>query len=292
MKYLITGGGGQLGFDVRRDLLHRDVSESDVAVPSSKELDITDARAVEKYIGNFQPNVIIHCAAYTNVDGAESDQEACRKVNVEGTRNLVRAAEKVDAKIIYISTDYVFDGESAEPYEIDAKTNPKSVYGQTKYEGEEIVREYPKHFIVRIAWIFGINGRNFVKTMLKVANDRDEVAVVDDQIGSPTYTVDLAKFLVDLSKTEKYGIYHATNEGFCSWAEFTEEIYKNAGLDTKVKKVSTEEYIELAGKPQAKRPKFSKLSKDSIEQNGFERLPAWQDAVKHYIAELKKEGEL
>ncbi len=292
MKYLITGGGGQLGFDVRRDLLHRDVSESDVATPSSKELDITDARAVEKYIGNFQPNVIIHCAAYTNVDGAESDQEACRKVNVEGTRNLVRAAEKVDAKIIYISTDYVFDGESAEPYEIDAKTNPKSVYGQTKYEGEEIVREYPKHFIVRIAWIFGINGRNFVKTMLKVANDRDEVAVVDDQIGSPTYTVDLAKFLVDLSKTEKYGIYHATNEGFCSWAEFTEEIYKNAGLDTKVKKVSTEEYIELAGKPQAKRPKFSKLSKDSIEQNGFERLPAWQDAVKRYIAELKKEGEL
>lgn len=292
MKYLITGGGGQLGFDVRRDLLHRDVSESDVAAPSSKELDITDARAVEKYIGNFQPNVIIHCAAYTNVDGAESDQEACRKVNVEGTRNLVRAAEKVDAKIIYISTDYVFDGESAEPYEIDAKTNPKSVYGQTKYEGEEIVREYPKHFIVRIAWIFGINGRNFVKTMLKVANDRDEVAVVDDQIGSPTYTVDLAKFLVDLSKTEKYGIYHATNEGFCSWAEFTEEIYKNAGLDTKVKKVSTEEYIELAGKPQAKRPKFSKLSKDSIEQNGFERLPAWQDAVQRYIAELKKEGEL
>lgn len=275
MKYLITGGGGQLGFDVRRDLLHRDVSESDVAAPSSKELDITDARAVEKYIGIFQPNVIIHCAAYTNVDGAESDQEACRKVNVEGTRNLVRAAEKVDAKIIYISTDYVFDGESAEPYEIDAKTNPKSVYGQTKYEGEEIVREYPKHFIVRIAWIFGINGRNFVKTMLRVANDRDEVAVVDDQIGSPTYTVDLAKFLVDLSKTEKYGIYHATNEGFCSWAEFTEEIYKNAGLDTKVKKVSTEEYIELAGKPQAKRPKFSKLSKDSIEQNGFERLPAW-----------------
>lgn len=292
MKYLITGEGGQLGFDVRRDLLHRDVSESDVAAPSSKELDITDARAVEKYIGIFQPNVIIHCAAYTNVDGAESDQEACRKVNVEGTRNLVRAAEKVDAKIIYISTDYVFDGESAEPYEIDAKTNPKSVYGQTKYEGEEIVREYPKHFIVRIAWIFGINGRNFVKTMLRVANDRDEVAVVDDQIGSPTYTVDLAKFLVDLSKTEKYGIYHATNEGFCSWAEFTEEIYKNAGLDTKVKKVSTEEYIELAGKPQAKRPKFSKLSKDSIEQNGFERLPAWQDAVKRYIAELKKEGEL
>ena len=292
MKYLITGGGGQLGFDVRRDLLHWDVSESDVAAPSSKELDITDARAVEKYIGIFQPNVIIHCAAYTNVDGAESDQEACRKVNVEGTRNLVRAAEKVDAKIIYISTDYVFDGESAEPYEIDAKTNPKSVYGQTKYEGEEIVREYPKHFIVRIAWIFGINGRNFVKTMLRVANDRDEVAVVDDQIGSPTYTVDLAKFLVDLSKTEKYGIYHATNEGFCSWAEFTEEIYKNARLDTKVKKVSTEEYIELAGKPQAKRPKFSKLSKDSIEQNGFERLPAWQDAVKRYIAELKKEGEL
>lgn len=292
MKYLITGAGGQLGFDVKRELLSRGVAEADIATPSSKELDITDTKAVENYVENFHPDVIIHSAAYTNVDGAESNQETCRKVNVDGTKNLVEAADKVSAKIIYISTDYVFDGESSESYEVDAETAPQSVYGQTKLEGEEAVRGYPKHFIVRTAWVFGINGKNFVKTMLKVANGREEVSVVDDQIGSPTYTVDLAKFLVDLSKSDKYGTYHATNEGFCSWAEFTEEIYRDAGLDTKVKKVSTEEYIELAGKPQAKRPHYSKLSKDKIEQSGFSRLPSWQDAVKRYIAELKKEGEL
>lgn len=292
MKYLITGAGGQLGFDVQRELLKRGVAQNDIAAPNSKELDITDTNAVENYVENFQPEVIIHCAAYTNVDGAESNQEVCREVNVEGTRNLVDAAKKVEAKIIYISTDYVFDGENPDPYEVEAKTDPQSVYGKTKLEGEEVVREYPKHFIVRIAWVFGINGKNFVKTMLKVASGREEVSVVDDQIGSPTYTVDLAKFLVDLAKSDKYSTYHATNEGFCSWAEFTEEIYKDAGVSTKVKKVSTEEYAEIAGKPQAKRPHYSKLSKESIEQNGFERLPIWQDAVKRYIAELKKEGEL
>lgn len=292
MKYLITGVGGQLGFDVKRELLRRGVAEDDILAPRSNELDITNAEAVENYVENSHPDVIFHCAAYTNVDGAENDEEVCRKVNVDGTKNLVISAEKIGAKIIYISTDYVFDGENPEPYEIDDEAGPQSVYGQTKREGELAVLDYPKHFIVRIAWVFGINGKNFVKTMLKVANGREEVSVVDDQIGSPTYTVDLAKFLVDLSETERYGIYHATNEGFCSWADFTEEIYRNANLDTKVKKVSTDEYIELAGKPQAKRPKFSKLSKDCIEQNGFERLPSWQDATKRYIAELKKEGDL
>ncbi len=292
MKYLITGAGGQLGFDVKRELEKRGIEEADIAAPRSSELDITNSEAVENYVENFQPDVIFHCAAYTNVDGAESDIENCKKVNVDGTKNLVEAAEKCDAKIIYISTDYVFDGENSEPYKIDDKASPQSVYGETKRDGELVVRDYPKHFIVRVAWVFGLNGKNFVKTMLRVGKDRTEVSVVDDQIGSPTYTVDLAKFLVDLSASEKYGIYHATNEGFCSWAEFTEEIYRDAGLDTRVKKVSTEEYIELAGKPQAKRPRFSKLSKDSIEQNGFERLPNWQDATKRYIAELKKEGEL
>lgn len=292
MKYLITGAGGQLGFDVRGELLKRGVAQDDIAAPSSKELDITDANTVENYVENFQPNVIIHSAAYTNVDGAEENQEICEKVNVEGTKNLLHAAEKAEAKIIYISTDYVFDGENPEPYDVDDGTNPQSVYGQTKLAGEKIVRDYPKHFIVRTAWVFGVNGRNFVKTMLKVANGREEVSVVDDQIGSPTYTVDLAKFLVDLSESDKYGTYHATNEGFCSWAEFTEEIYKDADLDTRVKKVSTEEYAEIAGRPQAKRPHYSKLDKKKIEQNGFERLPSWQDAVKRYITELKKEGEL
>lgn len=292
MKYLITGAGGQLGFDVRRELLKRGVAQEDIAAPSSKELDITDANTVENYVENFQPNVIIHSAAYTNVDGAEENQEICEKVNVEGTKNLLHAAEKAEAKIIYISTDYVFDGKNPEPYDVDDETNPQSVYGQTKLAGEKIVRDYPKHFIVRTAWVFGVNGRNFVKTMLKVANGREEVSVVDDQIGSPTYTVDLAKLLVDLSESDKYGTYHATNEGFCSWAEFTEEIYKDADLDTRVKKVSTEEYAEIAGRPQAKRPHYSKLNKKKIEQNGFERLPSWQDAVKRYITELKKEGEL
>lgn len=292
MKYLITGASGQLGYDVKRDLLGRGVAETDIATPRAAELDITDAQAVENYVENFHPDVIIHCAAYTNVDGAESDAEVCRKVNVDGMRNLVTAAEKVGAKIIYISTDYVFDGESFEPYEVDAEANPQSVYGRTKYEGELAVQEYPKHFIVRTAWVFGINGKNFVKTMLKVASGRSEVSVVDDQFGSPTYTVDLAKFLVDLSESDKYGIYHATNEGFCSWAEFTEEIYKDAGVNTKVKKVSTAEYAKIAGHPQAKRPHYSKLSKDCIEQNGFVRLPSWQNATGRYIEELKKEGEL
>lgn len=292
MKYLITGAGGQLGFDVKRELLRRGVAEADIATPRSKELDITDAEAVENYVENFHPDIIFHCAAYTNVDGAESDEENCRKVNVDGTRNLTAAAKKVDAKILYISTDYVFDGENPEPYETDAAPGPQSVYGQTKYEGELAVQDYAKHFIVRIAWIFGINGHNFVKTMLGVANGREVVSVVDDQFGSPTYTVDLAKFLVDLAESDKYGTYHATNEGFCSWAEFTEEIYRNAGINTQVKHVSTDEYAEIAGHPQAKRPHYSKLSKACIEHNGFTRLPSWQDGVKRYIEELKKEGEL
>lgn len=292
MKYLVTGASGQLGYDVKRELLSRGVAESDIATPRAAEMNIADAQAVENYVENFQPTVIIHCAAYTNVDGAESNAETCRKVNVDGTENLVAATQKVDAKIIYISTDYVFDGENPEPYETTDQTNPQSVYGQTKYEGELAVLKYPKHFIVRTAWVFGINGRNFVKTMLKVASDRADVAVVDDQIGSPTYTVDLAKFLVDLSESDRYGIYHATNEGFCSWAEFTEEIYRAADSDTKVKKVSTDEYATIAGRPQAKRPHYSKLSKACIENNGFRRLPSWQDATKRYVAELKQEGEL
>lgn len=292
MKYLITGAGGQLGYDVKRELLSRGVAEEDIAAPHLTELDITNVEAVGNYVESFRPDVIFHCAAYTNVDGAEENQEACRKVNVDGTKNLVEAARRSNAKIIYISTDYVFDGENPEPYKTDSQADPQSVYGQTKYEGELAVQEYPKHFIVRTAWVFGINGHNFVKTMLKVVKGHTEVSVVDDQIGSPTYTVDLAKFLVDLSVSDKYGTYHATNEGFCSWAEFTEEIYRDANVDTKVNKVSTEQYAEIAGHPQAKRPHYSKLSKDSIEENGFARLPNWQDATRRYIAELKEEQEL
>lgn len=292
MKYLITGVSGQLGHDVKRNLLERGVSENDIASPRTAEMDITDRQAVENYVENFRPDVIIHCAAYTNVDGAESDPEVCQKVNVEGTKHLVEAAKQVNAKLIYISTDYVFNGESSEPYEVESQADPQSVYGVTKYEGELAVQSYPKHFIVRISWIFGINGHNFVKTMLKVSKGREVVSVVDDQIGSPTYTVDLAKFLIDLSKSDKYGTYHATNEGFCSWADFTEEIYRLAGITTKVDHVSTDEYIKIAGRPQAKRPHYSKLSKKVLEENGFTRLPSWQDATRRYIAELEKEGEI
>lgn len=292
MKYLITGVSGQLGYDVKRDLLERGVSENDISSPRTAEMDITDRQAVENYVENFRPDVIIHCAAYTNVDGAESDPEVCQKVNVEGTKHLVEAAKQVNAKLIYISTDYVFNGESSEPYEVESQADPQSVYGATKYEGELAVQSYPKHFIVRISWVFGINGHNFVKTMIKVSKGREVVSVVDDQIGSPTYTVDLAKFLIDLSKSDKYGTYHATNEGFCSWADFTEEIYRLAGITTKVNHVSTDEYIKIAGRPQAKRPHYSKLSKKVIEKNGFTRLPSWQDATRRYIAELEKEGEI
>lgn len=292
MKYLITGVSGQLGYDVKRDLLERGVSENDISSPRTAEMDITDRQAVENYVENFRPDVIIHCAAYTNVDGAESDPEVCQKVNVEGTKHLVEAAKQVNAKLIYISTDYVFNGESSEPYEVESQADPQSVYGATKYEGELAVQSYPKHFIVRISWVFGINGHNFVKTMIKVSKGREVVSVVDDQIGSPTYTVDLAKFLIDLSKSDKYGTYHATNEGFCSWADFTEEIYRLAGITTKVNHVSTDEYIKIAGRPQAKRPHYSKLSKKVLEENGFTRLPSWQDATRRYIAELEKEGEI
>ena len=243
MNYLITGVSGQLGYDVKRNLLERGVSENDIASPRTTEMDITDRQAVENCVKNFRPDVIIHCAAYTNVDGAESDPEVCQKVNVEGTKHLVEAAKQVNAKLIYISTDYVFNGESSEPYEVESQADPQSVYGATKYEGELAVQSYFKHFIVRISWVFGINGHNFVKTMIKVSKGREVVSVVDDQIGSPTYTVDLAKFLIDLSKSDKYGTYHATNEGFCSWADFTEEIYRLAGITTKVNHVSTDEYI-------------------------------------------------
>ena len=292
MKYLITGVSGQLGYDVKRDLLGRGVSENDISSPRTAEMDITDRQAVENYVENFRPDVIIHCAAYTNVDGAESDPEVCQKVNVEGTKHLVEAAKQVNAKLIYISTDYVFNGESSEPYEVESQADPQSVYGATKYEGELAVQSYFKHFIVRISWVFGINGHNFVKTMIKVSKGREVVSVVDDQIGSPTYTVDLAKFLIDLSKSDKYGTYHATNEGFCSWADFTEEIYRLSGITTKVNHVSTDEYIKIAGRPQAKRPHYSKLSKKVLEENGFTRLPSWQDATRRYIAELEKEGEI
>lgn len=298
MKVLVTGTSGQLGFDVMEELARRgyegigaDRSETDAEF-EHVVLDITDADKVMEVVREVRPDVIVHCAAWTNVDGAEdpANLEVVRAVNVDGTRNLALAAKEVDAKFVYISTDYVFDGSGERPWEPDDKNYaPINVYGQSKLDGElEVSGILDKYFIVRIAWVFGRNGKNFIKTMIEVGKKRDAVKVVDDQIGTPTYTVDLARLLVDMIETDKYGYYHATNEGgYISWADFTEEIYKDAGMDVKVERVSTEEYEKIAGKTVAKRPFNSRLNKSKLVENGFEPLPTWQDATERFIASLK-----
>lgn len=292
-RYLITGCKGQLGYDIVRELNSRGIY--DILALDVDDMDITDSRIVNKIITEYKPEYIFHCAAYTAVDKAEENEELAYKINVEGTKNISEAASRVGAKLFYISTDYVFDGTNKEEYQTTDETNPKSIYGQTKRQGELEALKNEKTFVVRTAWVFGINGNNFVKTMLKLSENHDELTVVNDQIGSPTYTVDLAKLLVDMSETDKYGIYHATNDGYCSWADFAEYILKDT--NTKVNKVSTEDYY----KPQyekakeegrelhiAYRPKNSILSKDKLAQNGFDKLPDWKDAIDRYNVELKK----
>ena len=274
MKYLITGVKGQLGYDIVRELEKR--NEHEYLALDAAEMDITDQDRVREVITEYQPDAIFHCAAYTAVDNAEDNVEACEKVNVEGTRNIAEAAREVDSKLIYLSTDYVFDGTKEGMYTPEDPTNPKSVYGKTKYLGELEALKVLKHYIVRISWVFGINGHNFIKTMLKLAETHDEVSVVSDQIGSPTYTVDLARLLVDMAHSDRYGIYHATNEGECSWADFAEYIFK-------VNHITSEEYPQ-----KAYRPRNSRLSKDKLVENGFDRLPTWQDAVDRYSEELNK----
>ena len=286
MRYLVTGITGQLGYDVVRVLKENGIK--DIYAPKSSEFDITDRETVLKKTKEFKPNVIIHCAAYTKVDQAEIDKDLCYKVNVTGTENMVLAAKKIDAKIIYISTDYVFDGEKNGVYEVEDKTNPKSIYGKTKLEGEQLVQTYQKHFIVRISWVFGINGNNFVKTMLKLAENHKELTVVSDQIGSPTYTYDLAKLLFAMSETSKYGTYQATNEGLYSWADFARLILNDTS--TKVTDVTTGEYQKIINKKQAPRPKNSSLSKEKLLANGFSKLPSVEDALERYLIELKKEA--
>ncbi len=281
MKYLITGVKGQLGYDIVRELEKR--NEHEYLALDAAEMDITDQDRVREVITEYQPDAIFHCAAYTAVDKAEDNVEACEKVNVEGTRNIAEAAREVDSKLIYLSTDYVFDGTKEGKYTPEDPTNPKSVYGKTKYLGELEALKVLKHYIVRISWVFGINGHNFIKTMLKLAETHDEVSVVSDQIGSPTYTVDLARLLVDMAHSDRYGIYHATNEGECSWADFAEYIFKANGKDTKVNHITSEEYPQ-----KAYRPRNSKLSKDKLVENGFDLLPTWQDAVDRYSEELNK----
>ena len=284
MKILVTGVGGQLGYDVCRRLTQLGIEHKGVDV---QDFDLTNADAVMDAVRAYAPDAIIHCAAYTNVEKAESMPEVCADVNGMGTLNMVRAALAVQAKLMYISTDYVFNGQGTRPWEPDDHREPLNAYGQSKYEGELAVEELvKKFFIVRIAWVFGVNGKNFIKTMLRVGKERGAVSVVDDQIGSPTYTYDLARLLVDMIQSDKYGRYHATNEGLCSWYDFAVEIFKQAGMDVKVTPVSTAEYT-AAYPGQAKRPMNSRISKEKLSDNGFERLPSWQDAVGRYLKEIQ-----
>lgn len=276
MKVFVTGVKGQLGYDVVKELESRGLEAVGVDI---EEMDITDACSVDKVIKAAAPDAVIHCAAYTAVDAAEDNEELCRKVNADGPRNIASVCKELDIKMIQISTDYVFNGLGETPWEPDDEADPQSVYGQTKYEGELAVKELlDKYFIVRIAWVFGVNGKNFVKTMLNLAKTRDTLTVVNDQFGSPTYTEDVAKLLVDMVQTDKYGTYHATNEGICSWYEFACAIFKEAGIEMKVLPVSSAEYAA-----KAKRPENSRMSKEKLTENGFEKLPTWQDALKRYI---------
>ncbi len=284
MKALVTGVKGQLGFDVVNELKNRGLDAVGVDI---EEMDITDPESVSRVIGEAAPDVVIHCAAWTAVDAAEDPENIAkvRAVNVGGTRNIAQVCKKLDCKMMYISTDYVFNGQGTQPWQPDCRDYaPLNVYGQTKLEGELAVADtLEKYFIVRIAWVFGKNGSNFIKTMLNVGKKHDTVRVVSDQIGTPTYTLDLARLLVDMAESEKYGYYHATNEGgYISWYDFTCEIYKQAGYATRVVPVTTAEY----GLSKAARPFNSRLDKSKLAENGFQPLPAWQDALQRYLKEI------
>ncbi len=293
MKVFVTGVGGQLGFDVINELKNRghQAIGSDIIDKDDDnyiKLDITDKQAVEKVISETKPYAVIHCAAWTAVDAAEDaeNKDKVFAINSNGTRYIAEACKAVDCKMIYISTDYVFNGEGTEPWQPDCKDYaPLCVYGQSKLDGELAVSQtLDKYYIVRIAWVFGKNGKNFIKTMLNVGKKHPEVRVVNDQIGTPTYTFDLARLLVDMAETDKYGYYHATNEGgYISWYDFTCEIYRQAGYTTKVTPVTTAEY----GLSKAKRPFNSRLDKSKLTSNGFEPLPTWQDALSRYLKEIE-----
>lgn len=279
MRVLVTGVKGQLGHDVMNELSKRGYQGIGVDV---EEMDITDRAAVERVMKEVQPDKVVHCAAWTAVDDAEDKEELCRRVNAEGTENIAVMCKELDVPMVYLSTDYVFDGEGTRPWEPDDERHPLNVYGQTKYEGELAVeKNLEKYFIVRIAWVFGVNGKNFIKTMLRLSETHDTLTVVDDQVGSPTYTYDLARLLVDMLETEKYGRYHATNEGLCSWCEFAKEIFRQAGKNVNVIPVSSEEYPA-----KAKRPHNSRMNKGKLKEMGFEPLPSWQDALSRYLKEI------
>ena len=282
MKVFVTGVKGQLGYDVMNELAKRGLEGIGVDV---EEMDITDAEACERVIKAAAPEAVIHCAAYTAVDAAEDNRDLCHRVNGEGTKNIARVCSELDIPMMYISPGYVFNGQGERPWEPDDYREPLNVYGLTKYEGEIAVEQLlKKYFIVRIAWVFGLNGKNFIKTMLRLGKERGAVSVVDDQIGSPTYTYDLARLLVDMIQTDRYGRYHATNEGLCSWYEFACEIFRQAGMDeVKVTPVDSASYPA-----KAKRPFNSRMSKEKLTENGFERLPSWQDALGRYLKVLSE----
>ena len=300
MKILVTGVGGQLGHDVMNELIGRghtgvgsDIAPeysgvadgSAVTTAEYVPMDITDAAQVSEVITKVSPDVVIHCAAWTAVDAAEDDDKKAKvkAINADGTQNIANVCKKLDCKMIYISTDYVFDGEGTRAWEPDDERHPLNVYGQTKYEGELAVQNtLEKYFIVRISWVFGVNGKNFIKTMLNLGKTHDHLTVVNDQFGSPTYTYDLARLLVDMVLTDKYGIYHATNEGICNWYEFACEIFRKAGMNVDVAPVPASEYPT-----KAKRPENSRMSKEKLTENGFERLPSWQDALERYLPQIQ-----
>ncbi len=279
MRVLVTGVKGQLGYDVMNELAKRGHEGIGVDI---QEMDITDAASVERVITEAAPDAVIHCAAYTAVDAAEDNVDLCRRVNAGGTENIAKVCKSLNCKMMYISTDYVFNGQGTRPWEPDDAREPLNVYGQTKYEGELAVEALEKFFIVRIAWVFGVNGKNFIKTMLNLGKTRDHLTVVADQIGSPTYTYDLARLLVDMIETDKYGRYHATNEGLCSWYEFACEIFKQAGMNVTVSPVTSDQYPA-----KAKRPMNSRMDKSKLDEMGFERLPSWQDALGRYLKEIQ-----
>ena len=278
---LITGILGQLGYDLAKEFTKRGV---EYIAPSLEELELTTEAGAKNFILAKKPEMVVHCAAYTAVDKAESEAELALTVNGMGTRWVAEACREIGAKMIYISTDYVFGGDGKTPYEVNDEKKPVNVYGRSKLLGEDAVNALvEKHFIVRTSWVFGINGNNFIKTMLKLGETKKKLNVVNDQIGSPTYTPDLSRLLADMAASDKYGTYHATNEGFCSWADFAREIFEQAGLDVEVDGIPTIEYPTPA-----KRPFNSRLSKKSLDDAGFDRLPPWQDALKRYLLELKQ----
>lgn len=279
MKVLVTGVTGQLGYDVARELEKRHIEYKGTG---SREMDISDTAAVERVIKDYHPDAIIHCAAYTAVDKAEDDYGRAMDVNAKGTLAIAKAAKEIDAKMLYISTDYVFNGQGTEPFTVDAATAPLNVYGLTKLLGEEAVQlELSKYFIVRISWVFGKNGNNFIKTMLRLGQTHDELTVVSDQWGSPTYTADLAPLLCDMISTDAYGIYHATNEGITNWAEFAAYIMEQAHLSCKVRPIPSSDYPT-----KAVRPLNSRLDKSKLDKAGFVRLPDWKDALRRYLKEI------